>query len=90
MKFSRADSRVRRVIKSDVSETVSIIRVVKCIKFNETDRYRLVSTDGYMDRLVNEATEILHPNSFSRDGGFMLSRTWQPILKQMRTAPRNQ
>jgi hypothetical protein len=41
---------------------------------------------GYMDCIVKEAIEIhLHPNNFNSDGGFNLSRAWQPvtnILKQ--------
>ena len=28
----------------------------------------------------------LRPSSFNRDGGLMLSRSWQPLLKQLRTA----
>ena len=57
----------------------------------EIVKHRLVRTEGYMDRLVKEAIEIqLHSNNFNRDGTFMLSRTWQRILKQLQTAPGNQ
>jgi hypothetical protein len=39
----------------------------------------------YMDRLVKEAIKIcLHPNSFSRDGGFNLSRAWQPVTNMLK------
>jgi hypothetical protein len=41
-----------------------------------------VKTKGHIDRLVKEAIEIkLHPNNISRDGGFMLSQTWWPLLQ---------
>jgi hypothetical protein len=40
---------------------------------------------GYMDRIVKEAIEIrLHPNNFNRDGGFNLSRAWQPVTHMLR------
>ena len=52
------------------------------MKFNNI--CRLIKVQGYMDHLVKEAIEIqLHPNNFNRDGGFMLSRTWQPLLQQV-------
>jgi hypothetical protein len=59
-----------------------------CMKLNET--HRLVRTEGYMDHLVKETIELqLHPNNFKGDGGFMLSRAWQPRLKKLRTAITN-
>jgi hypothetical protein len=40
---------------------------------------------GYMDRIVNEAIEIhLHPDNFNRDGGFNLSRSWQPVTNMLK------
>jgi hypothetical protein len=40
---------------------------------------------GSMDRLVKEAIEVcLHSNNFNRDGGFNLSRTWQPVTNMLR------
>jgi hypothetical protein len=38
-----------------------------------------------MDCLVKEAIEIrLHPNNFNRDGGFTLSRAWQPVTNMLK------
>jgi hypothetical protein len=39
----------------------------------------------YMDHLVKEAIEIrLHPNNFNSDGGFNLSRAWQPVTNMLK------
>jgi hypothetical protein len=38
-----------------------------------------------MDRLIKEATEIqLNFNTFNRDGGFMLSWAWYPVINMLR------
>jgi hypothetical protein len=40
---------------------------------------------GYMDRLEKEAIEIrLNLSNFSRDGGFILSRAWYPMINMLR------
>ena len=53
------------------------------ISFQETKI--LASKSGYMDRLIREAIELnLHPNNFNREDGFLLSRTWQPAIQQLR------
>jgi hypothetical protein len=44
---------------------------------------------GYMDRIIKEAIEIkLHPENINKDGGFILSRAWQPAIHQIRTSQR--
>jgi hypothetical protein len=49
------------------------------IDFSSTSA--LDKTTGYTDRLVKEAFEIrLNTGSINRDGGFMLSRAWYPVL----------
>jgi hypothetical protein len=36
-----------------------------------------------MDHTQKEVTEIqLHPKIFNRNGSFMLTQTWQPVLKE--------
>jgi hypothetical protein len=46
--------------------------------------HRLAKVNGYIYRVVKEATEIqLHPNDFNRDSGFILSKTWHPLLLQL-------
>jgi hypothetical protein len=50
------------------------------IEFNNTTR--LARTKGYMDRIVKEAIEIqIHPNNINKEGGYMLSRAWRPVLR---------
>jgi hypothetical protein len=45
----------------------------------------LARSAGYTDRLVEEAIEIrLHPNSFNRDSGFMLSQAWHPLINVLK------
>jgi hypothetical protein len=45
----------------------------------------LEKVTGYIDRLVKEATEInLHPSNLNRDGGFNLSRAWQPLTNMLK------
>jgi hypothetical protein len=40
-----------------------------------------------MDRIIKEAIEIkLHPDNINRDGGYILSRAWQPVLRQIGTS----
>jgi len=52
------------------------------MKFNNT--HRLAKVKGYMYRVVKEVIEIqLHLNSLNRDNGFILHKTWQPLLLQL-------
>jgi hypothetical protein len=48
--------------------------------------HRLARVKGYMDGIVKEDKEIrLYLNDFSRDNGFMLIKTWQPIFHHSHT-----
>jgi len=52
------------------------------IKFISTSR--LDKAADYMDHVMNEAIEKhYHPTTATRTGGFMLSQTRQPMLKQI-------
>jgi hypothetical protein len=52
------------------------------IDFSSTSM--LDKTTGYMDRLMKEANEIqLNTRSFNRDGGFMLSWAWYPVINML-------
>jgi predicted GIY-YIG superfamily endonuclease len=54
------------------------------VKFNNT--CRLARRKEYMDHIIKEAIEIkLHPDNINRDGGYILSRAWQPVLRQIGT-----
>jgi hypothetical protein len=54
------------------------------VEFNYT--CRLAGTKGYIDRIIKEASEIkLHPD-INGDGGYILSRDWQPVLRQIGTS----
>jgi hypothetical protein len=58
------------------------------MKFNSIHRQARVN--GYMYRVVKEATELqLHLNNLNRDNGFILSKTWQPLLLQLRNNTAN-
>jgi hypothetical protein len=51
----------------------------------------LLRVSLYIDnkKIIKEAIEIkLHPDNFNRDGGFILSRAWQPAIRQIRTSKR--
>jgi hypothetical protein len=56
------------------------------VEFNNT--CRLARTQGFMDRIINEAIEIkLHPDNINRDGGYKL-RAWQPAIRRIGTSQR--
>ena len=41
-----------------------------------------------MDQIVKEAIEIqLHPEHFNKESGFILSRTWQPVISLLKQSP---
>jgi hypothetical protein len=53
------------------------------IKFQEIQI--LANKSGCMDRLIIEVTELdLHPNNINREDGLLLSKTWKPVIQQLR------
>jgi hypothetical protein len=67
-----------------------LLKLLELLKFVISfNTCRLARTKGYMDRIIKEAIEIkLHPDNINRDGGFILSRAWQPAIHQIRTSQR--
>ena len=52
------------------------------IKLQDTN---LLSTKTrYRDRLIREDRNKMHPNNMNRDGGFNLSKSWNPFLQKLK------
>jgi hypothetical protein len=74
--------RFDRPEKSAVAE--HSINAGHMIDFNNVSA--LDRASGYMDRLVKEAIQIrLNHKNFNRDGGFTMSRAWNPVTKLLFT-----
>jgi hypothetical protein len=43
----------------------------------------------YVDQIIREATEMaLHPNSINREDDFSLSRSWKPLIHNLKERKR--
>jgi hypothetical protein len=49
--------------------------------------HRLAKVKGYIYRVLKEAIE--HTNNLNRDSGFILCKTWHPLLLQLRSNTAN-
>jgi hypothetical protein len=67
--------------KSGVAE--HSINLGHCIQLQDTSI--LAKKLRCMDRIIREAIEIkLHPNNMNREDGFSLSRSWKPLINNLR------